>query len=271
MRKQCELLGISRSAYYYKSRSKQDEKDFELVKQLQALQQEHPEKGYRKIWREIKKQGGQATEKQVRGVMKRFGVTAIFPGKNVSKMCKQHKKYPYLLKHKIICYPNQVWSTDSTYIKLSSGHVYLMAIMDWYSRKVLSWRVFNTMDAGQCARLLRETIEQYGCPAIFNTEQGAQFSSDAFTAVLIEYGIEISMDGRARALDNIRIERLWRSLKYEDIYLKCYETMGELKAGVTAYFEYYNSLRLHQGLDYEVPDDMYQSFQSKKRDWNRAA
>ena len=127
------------------------------------------------------------------------------------------------------------------------------------------------MDAGQYARLLRDTIEQYGCPAIFNTDQGAQFTSDVFTSVLIEYGIEISMDGRGRALDNIRIERLWRSLKYEDIYLKCYETMEELKEGIRYYFNYYNSMCLHQGLDYEVPDDMYQSFRSEKPDRNMVA
>ena len=127
------------------------------------------------------------------------------------------------------------------------------------------------MDAGQYARLLRDTIEQYGCPAIFNTDQGAQFTSDVFTSVLIEYGIEISMDGRGRALDNIRIEQLWRSLKYEDIYLKYYETMGELKEGIRCYFNYYNSVHLHQGLDYEVPDDMYQSFRSEKPDRNMVA
>lgn len=206
-------------------------KDFELLKQIKAIQLEHPEKGYRKIWREIKRQGEEATEKQIRRVMNRFGLMALFPGKNLSKSCKRHKKYPYLLKNKSIRYPNQVWSTDITYIKLPSGNVYLMAIIDSYSRKVLSWQVFNMMDAGQYARLLRDTIEQYGCPAIFNTDQGAQFTSDVFTSVLIEYGIEISMDGRGRALDNILIERLWRSLKYEDIYLKYYETMGELKEG----------------------------------------
>ena len=246
-------------------------KDFELLKQIKAIQLEHPEKGYRKIWREIKRQGEEATEKQIRRVMNRFGLMALFPGKNLSKSCKRHKKYPYLLKNKSIRYPNQVWSADITYIKLPSGNVYLMAIIGSYSRKVLSWQVFNTMDAGQYARLLRDTIEQYGCPAIFNTDQGAQFTPDVFTSVLIEYGIEISMDGRGRALDNIRIERLWRSLKYEDIYLKYYETMGELKEGIRYYFNYYNSVHLHQGLDYEVPDDMYQSFRSEKPDRNMVA
>ena len=166
--------------------------------------------------------------------MRRFGITAVFPGKNLSKACKYHKKYPYLLRNKVIRYPNQVWSTDITYIKLPTGNVYLMAIIDWFSRKVLSWRVFNTMDALQYANLLRETIEEYGCPAIFNTDQESQFTSDAFIKVLEDYDIQISMDGKDRALDNIRIERLWRSLKYEDIYLKRYETMKDLKAGVDA-------------------------------------
>lgn len=165
--------------------------------------------------------------------MRRFGITAVFPGKNLSKACKYHKKYPYLLRNKVIRYPNQVWSTDITYIKLPTGNVYLMAIIDWFSRKVLSWRVFNTMDALQYANLLRETIEEYGCPAIFNTDQGSQFTSDVFIKVLVDYDIQISMDGKERALDNIRIERLWRSLKYEDIYLKRYETMKELKEGMS--------------------------------------
>ena len=235
-------------------------KDFELPKQIKAIQLEHPEKGYRKIWREIKRQGEEATEKQIRRVMKRFGLMALFPGKNLSKSCKRHNKYPYLLKNKSIRYPNQVWSTDIMYIKLPSGNVYLMAIIDWYSRKVLSWQVFNTMDAGQYARLLRDTIEQYGCPAIFNTDQGSQFTADCFINVLEANNIEISMDGKDRALDNIRIERLWRSLKYEDIYLKRYETMKELKAGVEAYFKFYNTARFHQALDYNVPDEMYICF-----------
>lgn len=203
--------------------------------------------------------------------MRRFGITAVFPGKNLSKACKYHKKYPYLLKNKVIRYPNQVCSTDITYIKLPTGNVYLMAIIDWFSRKVLSWRVFNTMDAPQYANLPRETIEEYGCPAIFNTDQGSQFTSDVFIKVLVDYDIQISMDGKDRALDNIRIERLWRSLKYEDIYLKRYETMKELKAGINAYFNLYNTARFHQSLDYNVPDEMYKCFQYNELEIKRAA
>jgi putative transposase len=268
--RQCELLGISRSAYYYTPRTLHDEEDFELLKKIREVQIRHPEKGYRRIYRDLKTSGEDVSEKQVRRVMRRFGVIAVYPGMNLSKACRKNRKYPYLLKGKAIRYPNQVWSTDITYIRLPSGNVYLMAVIDWFSRKVLNWRVFNTMDAGQYAALLRETIEEYGIPAVFNTDQGVQFTSDVFISVLEEYGIEISMDGTGRALDNIRIERLWRSLKYEDIYLKRYETMSELKAGVHAYFNYYNTERFHQSLDYHTPDEMYESFQTVSLD-NRVA
>ena len=171
----------------------------------------------------------------------------------------------------LIRYPNQVWSTDITYIKLPTGNVYLMAIIDWFSRKVLSWRVFNTMDAMQYANLLRETIEEYGCPAIFNTDQGSQFTSDVFIKALEDYDIQVSMDGKDRALDNIRIERLWRSLKYEDIYLKRYETMKDLKSGISAYFNFYNTARFHQSLDYNVPDEINKCFQYNELESNKAA
>lgn len=156
--------------------------------------------------------------------------------------------------------PNKRFKTDITYIQLPTGNVYLMAIIDWFSRKVLSWRIFNTMDALQYANLLKEAIEAYGCPAIFNTGQESQFTADCFINVLEENNIEISMDGKERALDNIRIERLWRSLKYEDIYLKRYDTMKELKAGVEDYFNSYNTARFHQALDYNIPDKMYICF-----------
>ena len=268
---QCRLLGISRSQYYYEPSSGHDEKDFNLLVKIKEVQIEYPFYGYRRIWREINKRCGDTTEATVRRVMRRFGITAVFPGKNLSKACKYHKKYPYLLRNKVIRYPNQVWSTDITYIKLPTGNVYLMAIIDWFSRKVLSWRVFNTMDALQYANLLRETIEEYGCPAIFNTDQGSQFTSDVFIKVLVDYNIQINMDGKDRALDNIRIERLWRSLKYEDIYLKRYETMKDLKTGVDAYFNFYNTARFHQSLDYNVPDEMYKCFQYNELERKKAA
>ena len=204
--------------------------------------------------------------------MTKAGLRAIFPGRNLSKARQEHKKYPYLLSGKIIRHPNQVWATDLTYIKLPTGHMYLMAIIDLYSRKVLNWILTNTLDAPTFANCLRDTIEMWGAPAIFNTDQGCQFTSECWTSVLHEYGVKISMDGKNRALDNIYIERLWRSLKYEDIYLRHYETVRELREGIDRYFTFYNTRRFHQILEYLTPDEVYQSFQAvsqeSKRPWS---
>ena len=188
----------------------------------------------------------------------------------LSKARKEHKKYPYLLKDKIIRYPNQVWASDITYLRLPGGNAYLVVILDLYSRKVLSWRLSNTLDADFCVDALEEAIETYGEPAIFNTDQGSQFTSDKFISVLEDHHIEISMDGKGRALDNIYVERLWRSLKYEDIYLKSYETMRELRDGITKYFVFYNTERFHQSHEYLTPEVMYKSF-SREEDFDKAA
>jgi putative transposase len=256
---QYRFLGISRSTAYYTPLTKRDEADFKLLKKIRDVLQNIPFFGYRKVAQALQEANNEVTKKQVRRVMYRFGLCAIYPGKNLSKARQMNKKYPYLLAGKQIRFPNQVWSTDLTYIKLPHGSMYLMAIIDICSRKVLSWRLFNTLDANCYASLIRETIETYGIPAIFNTDQGCQFTSDVFVNVLLEYGVQISMDGRNRALDNIYIERLWRSLKYEDIYIKRYETVKELKAGIDAYFTFYNTKRFHQSLDYCTPDEMYYS------------
>lgn len=189
--------------------------------------------------------------------MKKAGLRAIYAGKRTSVPIKWHQKYPYLLRGKAIWLPNQVWATDITYIKLSGGYVYLVAIIDLFSRKVLSWRVSNTLDAEFCVAALEEAIAGYGIPAIFNTDQGCQFTSEAFTGTLERYGIRISMDGVNRALDNIFVERFWRSLKYEDIYLNDYRTLVELKAGLVRYFRFYNSERFHESLGYETPNTIY--------------
>jgi putative transposase len=189
--------------------------------------------------------------------MKKAGLRAIYAGKRTSVPIKWHQKYPYLLRGKTLWLPNQVWATDITYIKLAGGYVYLVAIIDLYSRKVLSWRVSNTLDAEFCVAALEEAIAGYGIPAIFNTDQGCQFTSEAFTGTLEQYGIRISMDGVNRALDNIFVERFWRSLKYEDIYLNDYRTLVELKTGLARYFRFYNSERFHESLGYETPDAIY--------------
>ena len=199
------------------------------------------------------------TRKRVRRIMKKAGLRAIYAGKRTSVPIKWHQKYPYLLRGKAIWLPNQVWATDITYIKLSCGYVYLVAIIDLFSRKVLSWRVSNTLDAEFCVTALEEAIAEYGIPAIFNTDQGCQFTSEAFTLTLERYGIRISMDGVNRALDNIFVERFWRSLKYEDIYLNDYRTIVELKTGLARYFRFYSSERFHESLGYETPDAIYAS------------
>lgn len=259
VKKQCAILNISRSAYYYQSVTiDDDEGEIALLQAILDEYKEHPWYGYRKIWRALK-DSFEVTLKQVRRLMKKAGLRAIYPGKRTSVPGKGHPKYPYLLRGKQIWLPNQVWATDITYIRLKGGYVYLVAIIDWYSRKILSWQVSNTMDTAFCVAALEEAIACYGMPAIFNSDQGSQFTSEAFVSVLEGYGIRVSMDGRNRALDNVIIERFWRSLKYEDIYLKDYQSMSELKEGLNRYFTYYNSSRYHQSLDYETPDEVYAS------------
>jgi putative transposase len=226
-----------------------------LLERILEVLKRIPFYGYRKVWRQLS--DPEISLKQVRRIMKRAGLQAIYPRKHTSIPIKWHRKYPYLLRGKAIWLPNQVWATDITYIKLSGGHVYLIAIIDLYSRKVLSWRLSNTLDAGFCISALEEALEIWGTPAIFNTDQGSQFTSSAFINVLESHGIRISMDGRNRALDNILVERFWRSLKYEDIYLKDYKNMEELKVGIKRYFLFYNGERFHESLEYRTPDDMY--------------
>lgn len=199
------------------------------------------------------------TRKQIRRIMRRAGLRAIYPGRRTSIPAKYHKKYPYLLRGKVIRFPNQVWATDITYIKLKTGFVYLVAIIDLFSRRILSWRLSNTMDTEFCVSALQEAIDRYGIPAIFNTDQGSQFTSEAFVDVLASHGIEISMDGVNRALDNIYIERFWRTLKYEDIFIKDYESMADLKDGIKRYVKFYNTERFHQSLDYLTPEQVYDS------------
>lgn len=261
---QCKLLGISRSSVYYKPQNAQEEKDLQDLQLILEVYKKIPFYGYRKISKQLLPDHPDLTRKRVRRIMKRFGIRAIYAKKNLSKARKEHRKYPYLLRNKVIRYPNQVWASDITYIKLPGGHVYLVAILDLFSRKVLSWKISNTLDATFCVEVLEEALETYGTPAIFNTDQGCQFTSDEFTGVLKKHHIEISMDGKRRALDNIYVERLWRSLKYEDIYIKSYESVKELREGVKRYFEFYNKERFHQSHNYLTPEVMYESFSSNE-------
>ena len=195
--------------------------------------------------------------KRVQRLMRDMGLAGIAPGPNTSKARPQHMVYPYLLRGASATRPNQVWSTDITCIRLARSFGYLVAIIDWYSRKVLSWRISNSMDASFCVDCLEDALRHHGKPEVFNSDQGSQFTSTAFTGVLKREGVTLSMDGRGRALDNIFVERLWRNVKYEDVYLKGYANMAELMVGLAQYFAFYNAERPHQSLDYQTPDQVY--------------
>ena len=259
---QCQLLKVTRSVIYEQKKRLLKETDKDELVLLRLLDEEytrHPFYGSRRMKKYLGEYGYSVNRKRVQRLMQKLGLVGMSPGPNTSKPHPQHKIYPYRLRGVDIIQPNQVWSTDITYIRLPRGFVYLVAIIDWYSRKVLSWRLSNTMDAGFCVDCLDEAITLYGTPAIFNSDQGSQFTSDVFTGVLLNNGITISMDGRGRALDNIFVERLWRTVKYEEVYLKQHSNMPDLLMGLTQYFQFYNQERWHQALDYKTPDDVYKT------------
>lgn len=232
--------------------------DIQLMALLDECYTAHPYYGSRKIVLWLRESHQQiVNRKRIRRLMRMMGLVAMAPGPNTSKKHPQHKIYPYLLRGVEIKKPNQVWSTDITYIRLGRGFMYLTVVMDWYSRCVLSWRISNSMETNFCVECLEEAIERYGKPEIFNSDQGSQFTSAAFTDVLLKQEIKISMDGKGRALDNIFVERLWRTVKYEDIYLKGYGDVAELYAGLTNYFQFYNHQRPHQSLNYATPSSVY--------------
>jgi Transposase and inactivated derivatives len=259
---QCKLLKVTRSVIYEQGKRLQkatDKDELELLRLLDEEYTRHPFYGSRRMKKYLSECGYSVNRKRVQRLMQKLGLVGMSPGPNTSKPHPQHKIYPYLLRGVDIIRPNQVWSTDITYIRLPCGFVYLVAIIDWYSRKGLSWRLSNTMDAGFCVDCLEEAIQLYGTPAIFNSDQGSQFTSDAFTGVLRGNSITISMDGRGRALDNIFVERLWRTVKYEEVYLKQHSNMPDLLMGLTDYFVFYNEERCHQSLGYMTPNRVYQT------------
>lgn len=256
--KQCELIGICRASIY--SVLKKDQvriEDLDLCRLIDAEYTRHPFYGSRRMVIFLRTQGHTVNRKRVQRLMRGMGLAGMAPGPNTSAKHPAHPVYPYLLRGIEIIRVNQVWSVDITYIRLAQGFAYLTAIIDWYSRRVLSWRISNSMEASFCVDCLEETLSLYGKPEIFNSDQGSQFTSEAFTGVLKREHIAISMDGRGRALDNIFVERLWRNVKYEDIYLKDYSAMPELAVGLAQYFAYYNAERPHQALDYQTPDWVY--------------
>lgn len=262
MKKQCALASVTRSVVYQQKKRQQcgvNARDQELLKLIDEEYTRHPFFGTRRMKIYLAGLGYPINRKQVQRLMRLLGLAGMAPGPNTSKAHPAHKIYPYLLRGVDVVRPNQVWSTDITYIRLPTGFVYLVAIIDWYSRRILSWRLSNTMETSFCVDCLQEAIAHFGKPEIFNSDQGSQFTSDLFTGVLIEHGITISMDGRGRALDNIFVERFWRSVKYENIYLNGYGCMPSLLLGLTEYFAFYNEARPHQSLDYATPSKVYKT------------
>lgn len=253
--RQCELLGISRSGYYYKSTG-ENPLNQHLMNLIDEQYTRTPFYGVEKMTQWLKRQGYPVNCKRIRRLMRTMGLEAVYPGPRLSISNKEHRKYPYLLRNLTINRPDQVWCTDITYIRMKQGFIYLTAIMDWYSRYVLAWELSNTMDKGFCIEALERALGISG-PEIFNMDQGSQFTSIDFTGILEANGIRISMDGRGRVFDNIFVERLWRTVKYEEVYTHSYESIAEAKSSLIRYFHFYNTERLHQSLGYKTPHEMY--------------
>lgn len=254
--RQCELLGVARSSYYYQPQAPPEE-ELTLLRLLDEQYMKTPFYGSRRMAVVLHQKGYPVGRKRVQRLMRQLGIEAIYPKPKLSKANPEHRVYPYLLRGLEVAKANQVWCTDITYLPVLKGHFYLVAIMDWYSRKVLSWRISNTLEVGFCLEVLEEAMARYGTPDIFNSDQGSQFTSNRFTERLSAAGVAISMDGRGRCHDNIFIERLWRSIKYELIYLRAFEDGHHLNQEVTRWFDWYNRERPHQALDYSTPEEVY--------------
>jgi putative transposase len=256
--KQCVLLNVCRSTVYYRPAPESDE-NLMVMRLIDEQYLRTPCYGARKFVEWLLRQGHVVNRKRVSRLMRLMGIEAIYQKPNTSKKHPGNKIYPYLLRAMTIDRVNQVWCTDITYIRMPKGFLYLVVVMDWVSRKALSWRLSNTMDADFCVEALEEALARYGRPEIFNTDQGSQFTSADFTGVLLREGIAISMDGKGRFMDNIFIERLWRSLKYEEVFIKSYATAFEARSGIGNYIELYNTERIHQTLNYRTPDEVFRA------------
>jgi putative transposase len=254
--RQCQILNLARSTAYYQPVPISPE-DLALMRRIDELHLEFPFAGARTLRDLLRQEGHRVGRKHVRTLMNRMGIEALYQKPNTSKPHAAHPVYPYLLRNLIIDRPNHVWATDITYIPMARGFVYLVAVMDWATRKVLSWRISNTLTTDFCLDAVQEAIDRYGCPEIFNTDQGSQFTSMEFTGLLKEHGIQISMDGKGCWRDNVFVERLWRSVKYEEVYLRAYESVADAKAHLGTYFNKYNTRRPHQSLDGKTPDAIY--------------
>jgi putative transposase len=255
VRRQCGLLGLSRSTFYYEPAGATPE-DLRLMRLIDELYTACPFYGSRKITEALTRRGEEVNRKRVQRLMREMGLEAIYPKPRLSAAGRGHRIYPYLLRGVTIERPDQVWSADITYVPLPSGFMYLAAVIDWFSRYVVAWKLSNTLDGSFCTEMLDEALKG-GRPEVFNTDQGVQFTAASFVGRLESAGVAVSMDGRGRALDNVFVERLWRSVKYEDIYIRSYEAVSELLRGLTRYFAFYNDERLHQSLAYQTPATVY--------------
>jgi putative transposase len=253
--RQCDLLGLARSSFYYEPATESEE-NLNLMNLIDEEYTAHPFFGSRQMTAWLKRQGHEVNRKRVQRLMRLMGLEAIYPKPKLSMPDQKHKIYPYLLRNVAIVRPDQVWSTDITYIGLPGGFMYLAAIIDWFSRYVIAWRRSNTLDGLFCLEMLDEALS-LGKPEVFNTDQGVQFTATAWTSRLVEAGVAVSMDGKGRCLDNVFVERFWRTLKYEDIYLKRYEAVPQLQAGLKVYLPFYNEERPHQALGCRTPAEVY--------------
>ena len=262
---QCRLLEISRSAYYYVPKNESKE-NIEYMHRIDELFLEFPTWGCRSMRDRLRLEypDRKINRKRIQRLMRIMGIEPIYPKKKLSRSNPEHKKYPYLLRGLTIDKPNMVWCTDITYIRLKHGHVYLVAVLDWYSRKVLSWELSNTLDTHFCVSALKKALALYGKPEIFNTDQGSQFTSEMFTSVLKENNIRISMDGKGRALDNVVVERFWRTLKYDEVYLKDYNNLIECRKGIGNYIDKYNDFRTHSSVGGITPNMAYGDIEKNK-------
>jgi putative transposase len=254
--RQCELLELARSTAYYTPKPTSRE-DLALMRRMDELHLEHPFAGSRMLRDLLRNEGQPVGRKRVRRLMRQMGIEALYRKPNTSRRHAAHPIYPYLLRHLSIDRPNHVWATDITYIPMRRGFVYLVAIVDWYSRRVLAWRLSNTLTTDFCIEALQEAITRYGTPEIFNTDQGSQFTSVEFTGLLKEHDIRISMDGKGCWRDNVFVERLWRTIKYDEVYLKAYDSVSHAKASLGAFITFYNSRRPHQTFAGKTPDMVY--------------
>jgi putative transposase len=253
--RQCALLDLPRSSLYYEARPV-SQTNLDLMRRIDEIYLELPMYGKRRMKQELARRGFRAGKDRVARLMRLMGLEAIYPKPRLSANGRQRVKFPYLLKDMVIDQPNQVWATDITYIPLRGGYAYLVAIMDWYSRYVIEWELSNTLEADFCVRALERALER-GRPAVFNSDQGSQFTSEAWVDTLKGAGVRISMDGRGRVFDNIIVERLWRTVKYEEVYLRDYRGVLDAMASLERYFIFYNSGRIHSALDYRTPASVY--------------